>query len=54
MPFLDCNDLEELKNWTHNKKPSCGNIEDIYRKVIHDALAVGIHRRRCRNKECTR
>ena len=49
LPFINCQDLQMIKNWSLNKKPNC-NVAQVYKEVIHEGLLQGYLKRNCRKK----
>lgn len=49
LPFINCQDLQMIKNWSLNKKPNC-NVAQVYKEVIHEGLLQGYLKRSCRQK----
>ena len=49
LPFITCQDLQMIKNWSLNKQPHC-NMAEIYKQVIHEGLLQGYLKRNCKQR----
>jgi hypothetical protein len=49
LPFITCQDLQMIKNWSLNKQPHC-DMAKIYKQVIHEGLLQGYLKRNCKQK----
>jgi hypothetical protein len=49
LPFINCQDLQMIKNWSLNKQPNCDMVK-IYKQVIHEGLLQGYLKRNRKNQ----